>query len=324
MSERAAKRNLPVPADARNALEAYQGLAGALTLRRDAVVLEGVTHLAPARLPEPLRSHLDALRQPVDPHLLDAIPADAISACSFRLPPGTTDALKGMIADQLRGWPELRRAQQDAGVDLQRDLAGWLEGEVAVGVVPGKLERDTPLELAMVMKPADVKAAEAGLGRLRDAWTHATSPSLPGGHTLPAPLAFREEPRGGATWEVLHDALRNRDLGGYGVAGDRLYFAYGPATLEQAGKPPQPLTGAPTFKAAVAPLPRPNGGVAFVDVAGGFTLAMPYLGKAADELEPMLRPVTAIAAAGSPGLSDEGFMRSTVVVRVEEAKDRAD
>jgi hypothetical protein len=147
---------------------------------------------------------------------------------------------------------------------------------------------------------------------------------LPGGHTLPAPLAFREEPRGGATWEVLHDALRNRDLGGYGVAGDRLYFAYGPATLEQAGKPPQPLTGAPTFKAAVAPLPRPNGGVAFVDVAGGFTLAMPYLGKAADELEPMLRPVTAIAAAGSPGLSDEGFMRSTVVVRVEGAKDRAD
>lgn len=310
ISQAAGKRGLPAHADA------YLGFAGGVVLRSDAVVFQTVAHVAPQRLPEPFRDHLEDLRQPVDPKLLDAMPADAISAASFRLPPGTADALKGYLAEELGKLPDARRAQRDAGVDLERDLASWLEGEVALGLVPGKLDRDVPLEGALVMRPKDVAAAQAGLDKLRQAFTRSTAPSLPGGRQLPAPMAFQEQTHGGATWQVLHDALRNRDLGGYAISGDKLYMAYGPATLDQGGKPPQPLTKAPAFKDATAALPHPNGGVAYWDVAGSFTLALPYLGRAADTLEPALRPVQAIAAAGTPGLSDEGYMRSTVVVRV--------
>ncbi|MDB5100842.1 MAG: hypothetical protein JWM80_5263 [Cyanobacteria bacterium RYN_339] len=313
-----AKGAMPTSKDARRALEAYRGLAGALVLQRDQVALETVAHLDPTQLPEPFNSHLADLRQSVDPHLMDALPADAISAMSFRLPPGTPEVVKGLMADTLRGYPSIQQAQQQAGVDLNRDLAAWMEGELAVAIVPGKIDRGTPIELALVMKPKDLQAAETGLGHLREAWTRKMSPTLPGGQVLPSLYAFREQSRGGIPWQVLHDSAQNRDLGGYAVSGDKLFLAYGPTTLEHGGKPGAPLTADPAFKAAIGSLPRPNGGVMFLDVAGSYALAMPYLGDKAGELEAALRPVTAIAAAGTPGISDDGFMRSTLVARVEE------
>lgn len=313
---------------------AFRGSASALTLRGDGIAVDAVTRFHTDKLPPGMRADLSLTRKPVAPALLDGLPDEALLAWSFRLPPGFREVVREVARRQVVENPALAKAEREGDFSIERDLAGWVDGEVALGVLPGQDEKVLPVELALAMRPTDPAAARTGLERVRKALQKQLE--LPGTSKLrelpfggdwlsrranqTAPFELRDETRGGAAWHIFHDNRKDADLGGYGLTGNTLYFALGPAAMAATGEQRGRLTDAARFRDAMRGLPRPNGGVFYLDFEGVWERTRTLRPEAGPQLERAIEPLRWLAAAGTPGIDDQGFMRSTVLLGVEEKK----
>ena len=280
----------------------WRTAGAAVVLHRQAVSCESVVRFDAARWTPEQRATATELARPTDPALLAGLPAGVVAGLSFRLPAGTPALLQPLLP------PSARTAIP--GVDPGRDIVPWLEGEVALGgLAPAEDPRLLDLDGVMALRPRDPDRAREGLEHLSQAF---------GAAGRLAPYAFVPRERDGETWQVLHERLGGRDLGGYGFHGNTLWLALGPRALAAAGQGPT-LGGAKRFRTGTAGLPRPNAGVMYLDVHTcwhGFATLLPAL--ATPQARAAFAPLGTVAAAGSPGIDAAGFAHGRAILTLEE------
>ena len=102
-------------------------------------------------------------------------------------------------------------------------------------------------------------------------------------------------------------------LGGYGFVGEDLVLAVGARALLAASTGGQTPVGTELrYEQVTNGLPSPNGGLIYVDLARAFALA--DQDQAAPAALERLRPITALAAAGQPGIDNNGLARAQLLL----------
>ncbi|MCU0549706.1 MAG: DUF3352 domain-containing protein [Leptolyngbya sp. Prado105] len=149
----------------------------------------------------------------------------------------------------------MRGSSQMIGLDLDKDVFGWMTGEFAIGMMP--TDQGVMAQLgfgqAMVFQTSDRKAAEATLGKLD---TLAKSQSLS--------IAARDVNGKKVTeWQTPQGVL----LGHGWINDDTMFIATGDQLVSTFSSQPNPaLNSSDGFKTVMAALPQQNTGYFYMDV----------------------------------------------------------
>ncbi len=158
------------------------------------------------------------------------------------------------------------------GLDLDNDLFGWMDGEVAIAAFPtdgGPLEY---VGLGLLVQTSDRAAAETTLAALDNL--------LPGFGIAATPRTVNQQPV--TSWELLSswtddDYIPELSVGSHSwVTDDTLVMTSGAVPMARvlAPSPHDPLANFFLFDQATATFPSPNNGYFYLNV--GATLALVY------------------------------------------------
>jgi hypothetical protein len=164
------------------------------------------------------------------------------------------------------------------GLDLDRDLFGWMDGEIAFAAFPAE---DTPFQML-------VPQLQMGIGLLLQTSDRATAThTLATADELFTTLGFgvqaetvNNEPISSwnlwSGWDSAPDAPRQSILSHGWVTENTLAVVSGPGTMARVMNPTpnDPLRSFPLFQNAVAPFPGQNNGYFYVNM--GATLSLIY------------------------------------------------
>lgn len=171
----------------------------------------------------------------------------------------TTQALEAS-PDGKQGLQTMRDALQSIKLDLDRDIFGWMTGELALGVLPLNqgMVGSFGMGGAMVIDSSDRAATERLLTQLNGLAKQNTLTVRPGkiGTT--------------AITEWVVPQLGNETVLGYGwLDQDSLFIATGRPLVETLAQAPKTnLTQSPSFQTAASPLASTNLGYNYIDVRG--------------------------------------------------------
>lgn len=149
----------------------------------------------------------------------------------------------------------MRQNAKFLGLDLDRDVFGWMDGEFAIGLVPSSqgLLAQTGFGGVMVIDTSDRKAAEAMFSKLDNL-----------AKTYSLQVADRQVQGKTVTeWQVPQGAM----LGHGWLDQDSAFIAFGGPIADAITAQPNPaLNNSDTFKAVTGSLPKQNLGYFYVDM----------------------------------------------------------
>ncbi len=287
------------------ALKALEGFGLAVNLLAEGVQLHTLAAFDPAFLPGPAAKQLAEGRLPVDAARAGQVSREALALATFRLPAGLDKQLDTALATQPELAAQLSGLEQQLGFDVRRDLLAWLAGEGTLAVLPGETIGATSLPFTgyLALRPLDQHAAMIGVTAIVEAIVQTS-----GGQLVLEPTLV-----GGAGWQALVEPQAGTVLGGYGFVGEDLVLAVGARALLAASTGGQTPVGTELrYEQVTNGLPSPNGGLIYVDLARAFALA--DQDQAAPAALERLRPITALAAAGQPGIDNNGLARAQLLL----------
>ena len=163
---------------------------------------------------------------------------------------------------------ELRSSLKDeADLDVDREVFGWMDGEFAAGVfLPPQGEQGFPGG-AMIFETSDRSTAEATLKKL-EAYVK---------KSLPINLDVAQNKIEGV--EVTEWKIQNEAIGGYGwLDGNSVFLVLGGSFLDVIAIPAaDPLDSSPNYQAIAGSLPQSNYSYFYLDVEKVMILAGPAL-----------------------------------------------
>lgn len=288
------------------AMRAMKGMGFSLAAEADGFAFDAVVGMDRAKVPAELMSQIDEYREAVSPERITVVSSDALAAVSFRIPPSFGKTMRDSFAAVPDAEEQIAAFEQELDFDLDRDFFSWFHGEASLVLLPGEtiLDSETPVTGYFALRPTDKAAAEAGMAKLVTVLESAAGD-----------LGLREEQVGGATWQVIGPP--EQAVGGYGFIGDELVVGVGPRAMAAATGEGEALGGQADFQMVTKPLPAPNGGVFFANLGPLLDLAEEQ--GADPEAIDGLRPFTAIAAAGTPGLDEKGMSHGRLFITVAPA-----
>jgi hypothetical protein len=208
---------------------------------------------------------------------LTLLPASTFLVMSGRNVAGFWRGLSSILAnasDFTRQGPETVRSGFTlfTGLDLDDDLFGWMDGEVAIAAFPTE---GGPLQyagLGLLVQTSDRPTAENTLAVVDDL--------LPGFGMTVTPRTVNQQPA--TSWELLSsgsdsDYIPELSVGSHAwIAADTLALTSGAVPMGQvlAPSPHDPLVDFFLFDQATATFPRPNNGYFYLNV--GATLSLAY------------------------------------------------
>ncbi|NNJ12312.1 DUF3352 domain-containing protein [Chloroflexales bacterium ZM16-3] len=285
--------------DQLKSVDALQGVGFSLSVLADGVAFDALASFDRAGLAQATLDQLSEASAPVSAERIGRISTDTLAAFSFRLPSTFGKQFRDGI-DSVPGVDEqIAGFEQQTGLDLDRDLLSWLQGEATIVLLPGEeiMGSATPVSGYFALKPNDRGAAEDGMSRIVKAFDE-----LSGGQ-----LGLHEEELGGVTWQMV--GPDQQAVGGYGFVGDDLVIGVGPITLAAAASPATPLSGDQAYQSGLKALPSPNGGLMFINLPTVVSLAQDLGGMSDPTVEDRIKPFKAITAAGAPGMDEKGVSR---------------
>lgn len=291
-------------------LVALRGAGFGLGLRGDGVEIATVASVDTERLSADARQGLADFATPVAPGLVEDAPAGAIAALAFRFPAAARDALSAAWRDYRREVPTAAGLEK-AGVDLERDLLAWLPGDMGVVVLPGEPGASPlPLDIYLASRPGQAADADAALDRIGAAI----------GRAAPGLGMIQAEEAG---LRVVREVASNRLMIAYGRQGPEIRLAIGEGTFKRLTGDGERLGASATYQGVARYLPHPHAGLLFVDVTAARTAAQPYLANKPSpppSVSRGLESLKAFGGASSPGLSDQGLMRSSMFFHIVDAQ----
>ncbi len=286
--------------DQLKSVNALQGVGLSLSVLADGVAFDALASFDRAGLSQTTLDQLKEAANPVSADRVGRISADALAALSFRLPSTFGKQIRDAIASTPGGDDQVASMESELGLDLDRDLLSWLQGEATIVIMPGELVGGSPMPITgyFALKPNDRGAAEDGMKRIAAAVSKLTNGDQSG---------MREEQLGGATWQSF--GPEQEVVAGYSFVGDDLLIGFGSQTMAAAASPAAPLSGSPAYQAGLKALPTPNGGLMFVNLPAVIGLAQDQGGLDDPTVADRLKPFKAITVAGAPGMDDKGVAR---------------
>ena len=279
---------------------ALQGIGLSISVLADGVAFDALAQVDRAKLSQASLDQIKELSDPVNADRVGRIGSDALSALSFRLPASLGAQIREAIDSTPDAKAQVATMEQEFGIDLNRDLLDWLQGEGTIVLTPGEeiLGSPSPVTGYFALKPNDKAAAQDGMKRI------ATAIDKAGGGML----SLREEQLGGVAWQVFGPG--QQVAVGYTFIGDDLVIGVGPKTLAAVSVPAKaPLSGIAAYQAGIKAVPAPNGGLIYVNLPNILTLAKSLDAFSDPTVEDRLKPFKAITAAGAPGIDDKGVSR---------------
>jgi hypothetical protein len=161
-----------------------------------------------------------------------------------------TPQLKASV-DQIR-----QSIQQTVNLNADKEVFGWMDGEVALGVIPSNqgILSTFGFGAALVIDTSDRATATATLDKLGQQ-VKQSIPFLTSAERQANGIAVQE-------WTMPQGSLL-----GYGwLDNDTVFVGLGPLVDVIAGQPEQPLTQSKTFKDITGTLPTPNQGYFYLDM----------------------------------------------------------
>lgn len=155
---------------------------------------------------------------------------------------------------------QMRQQSGAVGLDLDKEIFGWMDGEFALAAIPSNqgLLSTVGFGGALVIDTSDRKTAEATLAKL-DALVKNTGLSVGQRDVQGKQVTEWQTPQGAA---LEHGWLDQ----------DSVFITIGPLASTVATKPSQSLDSADAFKAATASLPKQNVGYFYLDMDKTMTL----------------------------------------------------
>ncbi len=236
------------------AVDAVQGFGLGLTFEPNGLRLEMVVASDADKLPLDQPSALRVKSNPNE--LLRAVPDTAILyASGYNLAGTIGPFLDGLAASNPEVGVALRNFQQTAGLDLQRDLFGWVTGEYALVVLPGALSGATqlPMDFAFVAEEPQRRQAMPVVHKLIQALAAESNAKI---DDISMPYV---------TLKGVLDSNGN-PIVMYGPFGDSKFMltTSRPAAQKILDATARPLAEGELFRAATAPLPVSNSGYLYL------------------------------------------------------------
>ncbi len=293
--------------------EALQAMAFSLGFTPNGVRMDTVIVYDPAKLPE------EAFQAgPSSNKIPDRVPANTILYIpGMNL--GTSmqtglDLLRQSdpsTAEELDSALQMLREQ--LGLDLEEELLPLLDGEFALILFPdpqGLMGMpDVPLGVMLITEVSDEGKMTNVLGKLETIFAASGE------------VEIRQEQVGGREVTFLSEPMGSPVLG-YVVADGFLILSTSADGMKTALEGGEVLGQAALFKAATAPLPKPNGGYFFFNIQETMDLVEGAMGPAdledfAQEVKPFLKPLKAIAAASEPVSQGQEITTGTFFIYIE-------
>lgn len=292
-------------------LKALQALGMSISVVDTGVQFDTAATFDLSKLSQRASERIEETRAPVGAERLSAISGDALGLMTFKIPSTLKDDLLDAFKAQPNSEQSLRDFEEQYGFDLEKDLLAWLEGEASLVIMPGEKIGNTtlPVTAYFALQPADKAAAEAGIEKIAAAVEKLMGDSDQG--------RFTDATLGGQEWQVAEDQQSGAPLFGYGFVGNDLVIGIGEGALTAAGNGKDtPITETESFKAVVANLATPNGGIFYVNVTAALDEYLSSEAAPDDFDDTNMRPIKALGAAGAPGVSADGVATSRMVVYI--------
>lgn len=214
----------------------------------------------------------------------------------------------------------LNQAIQDIedqlGINLERDLFTWADGEYALAFVEDSSglmgDQTYQLGIALLIEANDRRAAELTMNRLA-----ASLGDLSGRQVVDETIV-------GSNFHVLADPYSDTSLG-YGLVGDFVVMGSSRQVLNSlASASGSPLAQNTVFKEASAPLPERNSGYIYLDVAG---LVNMYYRQMSDsdkrdfdrDVRPYIGAIRAITMTAKPAKGTDDTLHGSLFVLLDES-----
>ncbi len=283
---------------------ALQGIGLSISVLADGVAFDALAQVDRTKLSQASLDQIKELSDPVSAERVSRIGSNALTALSFRLPASLGTQIREAIDSTPDAKTQVAAMEQEFGIDLNRDLLNWLQGEATIVLTPGEeiLGSASPVTGYFALKPNDKAAAQEGMKRIAAAIDKA------GGGMF----ALREEQIGGVAWQVF--GPMQQVAVGYAFVGDDLVIGVGPKTLAAIPSPKSPLSGSTVYQAGLKAVPAPNGGLMYVNLPDILTLAHAQGALSDPTVADRLKPFKAITAAGTPGIDDKGVAHGRLYV----------
>ncbi len=284
-------------------LTAMQGEALGLSFEPNGMLLELVATVDLDQMPA---ESLAALTAPGAANtLLRAVPDTTFTYFGGEVRPETFEAMFAAPTMQ----ESLDAIEMQTGINLQEDVLSWLNGEIALTVLPGTLSGGSslPVGFAFLVKPEDKELAATRLDALMQKI---------------AEQAFAEVVDvtvGDSSLRALTDDS-GEPMVVYGLIGESLVIAVPENAAQKittAGD--RPLADAETFKTAVAPLPASNSGYLYIQpkpILDLVALGLAFSGGECPACD-LLQPVRGIAFAAEQPQTETGVGRGVLFILLD-------
>lgn len=277
-------------------LAAYQSIGMAMTFRADGLQVDGAIRYDPDKLSETSRAALD--RPPSPNEVLQRIPAGALFFVAANDLSGMWQPTRAAFDKDPNMAKALRDMEKKTKISLDRDVFGWMTGELAMVMTKAQPADafSPPLGGYLLIGTDSIKQARASVQKLLK--------QLGAG----IPIGFLPKSVAGHDMQVVAD-ISGKVMGGYGFWDNYFIAGYTEDALKAAfGAAKRPITGDPYFQAVAARLPDPNYGYFYLNIEQlRDVLEMMLLGIAgADsreyaEVKPFLEPIKAMGIASKLG-----------------------
>ncbi|WP_129629602.1 DUF3352 domain-containing protein [Candidatus Oscillochloris fontis] len=282
--------------DQLESMKALQGVGFSISVLADGVAFDALSVFDPNGLSQATRDQLKDATTPVSADRVANVSGDALVAISFRIPPTYAEQIRQAIEGDPDIADQVAMYEEELGLDLNRDLLDWFQGEGSIVLLPGEdlMGMPSPVTGYFAIKPSDRAAAEEGMNRIIEAVD-----TMSGGE-----LGLTDAEIGGVSWSAF--SPQGETIGGYGFVGDDLVIAFGERALESAAAPTSTLSSNTAYQTSAKALPNPHGGMIFVNLPEVIAVAEEFGGISDPETTDRLAPFKAITAGGVPGMNDKG------------------
>jgi hypothetical protein len=296
-------------------LRAVNGVGLSVSVEAEGIKFDGSAKIDQASLGERARQNLEAQVAALSGAQSGTISNEAVAFMSFRIPTATRELLSDMIFESDEGVETAEMLYDQFGIDIQKDLLDWFEGEAAIVVVPGGELGDVTLPVSgyFSIKPLDIEAAQAGMENIRIGLED----------SMQGALVFEEQSLGGSDWFMVVEPGSGIGYGGYGILDGAVVIGIAPNSLEAAGEGKNaPISADPRFTTVQNALGSEHNSMLYINVGGALDAAEANgvdLAELDDDvdLEKNLRPIKAIGLTGKAGISEKGIASSSLFILIE-------
>lgn len=296
-------------------LRAVNGVGLSVSVEAEGIKFDGSAKIDQASLGERARQNLEAQVAALSGSQSGTISNEAVGFMSFRIPSSTRELISDMIFESDEGVETADMIYEQFGIDIQKDLLDWFEGEAAVVIVPGGELGDITLPVSgyFSIKPLDIEAAQAGMENIRNGLEE----------SMQGAMIFEEQSLGGSDWFMVVEPESGISYGGYGIHDGAVVIGIAPDSLEAAGDGKNaPISADPRFTSVQNALGGEHNSMLYINVGGALDAAEANgvdLAELDDEvdLEKNLRPIKAIGLTGKAGISEKGITSSSLFFLIE-------